>query len=329
MLTPRENALKMIYDEGPEYVPMTMECMRIVGMQFTPATEQPLGPFMPSGYDPFGIWWNVDYLGEIPDNSHFMFEDVTEWEKYVKIPDVDAIDFKGAAEKELEGVDRSQQLLTYYSMCGIYERLAAFMGFENTLVALLEEPEACHDLLDVLTDYKIDVANHVIDAYAPDIYVDYSDIATERSLFMSPDTWREMIKPHQQRYIDAVKARGVIFEQHCCGRCEDVVDDWVDMGVTLWHCAQRVNDLAGIEARYRGKLTIEGGWDSQGKPGLLDATEEICRDEVDRCIDEYGHAGGFILLPIMTSEKGLSNRNMCDPRQPAVNDEWEKNRMLV
>lgn len=106
MLTPKENALRMIYDEKPKYIPMTFEAFRIIGMPLAPALEAPL---MQDGYDPFGVFWHVDSLGGIPDNSHFLFEDITEWKNHVKIPDLSGIDFKGIAEKELEGVDRNAQ----------------------------------------------------------------------------------------------------------------------------------------------------------------------------------------------------------------------------
>ena len=42
MLTPKENALRMIYDEKPEYIPMTFEAFRIIGMPLAPALEAPL-----------------------------------------------------------------------------------------------------------------------------------------------------------------------------------------------------------------------------------------------------------------------------------------------
>ena len=50
MLTPRENALRMIYDEKPEYIPMTGEAFRVVGYPLIEALEEPIAK---DGYDPF------------------------------------------------------------------------------------------------------------------------------------------------------------------------------------------------------------------------------------------------------------------------------------
>ena len=180
----------------------------------------------------------------------------------------------------------------------------------------------------VLTKYKIEVAKNIIDAYHPDVYVDFNDVATARSLFMSPESYREMIKPHQKEFIDYILSRGVLFEQHCCGKCEDIIEDYVEMGAKLWHSAQSMNDLKGIGKKYKGKLTIEGGWDSSGVPGMITATAEDMRNETRRCLEEYGHDASFILLPVMFSEEGNSVLTGRDARLPAVVDEWNKNKAL-
>ena len=323
MLSPKENALRMIYHENPEYIPMTFETFAVIGMPLSGALDAPLQ----SGYDPFGIYWHVDSLGGIPDNSKFLFEDIADWEKYVKIPDVSDIDFKGWAERELSGINRDEKLVTYYHSTGIWERAASFMGFENTMINMVEDPDSFDSLLAALTEYRITVARNIIDAYSPDIYVDFNDVATARSLFMSPDMYRELFKPHVQEIIDYVTSRGVIYEQHCCGRCDDLIEDWIEMGVKMWHSAQTMNDIVGIQKKHPD-FTIEGGWDSSGIPGMISATEEDVRKEVKRCLDEYGHQGSFILCPVLVNENGNALLSGKDDRFPAMFDEWGKYRNL-
>ena len=63
------------------------------------------------------------------------------------------------------------QLVELVHTTGIFERLVAFMGFEEALIALVTEPEACHEFFAALTDYKIKAAIKMIDAYKPDVYV--------------------------------------------------------------------------------------------------------------------------------------------------------------
>lgn len=50
------------------------------------------------------------------------------------------------------------------------------------------------------------------------------------------------------------------------------------MGAKLWHSAQSMNDLKGIGKKYKGKLTIEGGWDSSEK-----TEEPVPYDSITSC----------------------------------------------
>ena len=62
-----------------------------------------------------------------------------------------------------------------------------------------------------------------------------------RDSFMSPATFNELLRPHQARIIKAITDKGVICAEHLCGKCENVLDDLVEMGVTIWSSAQIQN----------------------------------------------------------------------------------------
>lgn len=327
MLTPKENALRMIYNENPEYIPASIECLRMVAM---PVIEQIESPMSKAGYDPFGVYWNMNKIGTIPDNSHFLLEDVCDWEKVVKIPDISHIDFRAMAEMEANfmPVDRNQVLTQVFHLGGIWDRFVALMGHENALISLMEEPEVCMDLFEAVTDYRLMCAEKLIDAYSPDILIETCDCATARGLLMSPETWRTMIKPFEKRLADYVNSRGVIFQMHCCGKAQDIVQDFVDIGTRMWHSSQPENDLVEMERKYRGVMCFEGGWDSLGKPGTITATEEDIRQEVRRCIDTYGREGNYIMQAALLNENGNALITGVDDRIPALMDEYMKCRAL-
>ena len=324
MLTPRENLLETINFGNPEYVPLSYESIRTVGLPLLPLLEQP----RQNGPDPYGIRWVITPAGAMHDTTvPPLLDDIENWRDVVKIPDISHIDFKAAAEAELKDVDRSQQALAFCSTCGCYERLAAYMGFENALVAMAEDPDETRAFMEAITDHKIEIANKVIDAYGIDIYYNFDDIATANNLFISPATYREVIKPCHERLAKAVTDRGVIFGEHTCGKCEDILEDYVEIGAKIWHSAQTMNDLKGIQDKFHGRLTIEGGWDSSGRPGCVDATVDEIRAETIRCMEDYGKKGGFILCPLMFNERGNS-LIVGDDRTPVIVEEWEKRRFF-
>ena len=74
-----------------------------------------------------------------------------------------------------------------------------------------------------------------------------------------------------------------------------------------WQAAQPINDICNIIETLGDKLSVMGGYDTQGAPGQDDATDELTCSEVRRCLDEYGkygHSYGF---------QGFKLSNMRDP----------------
>lgn len=324
MMNPRQNMLESIHGGKPEYVPIFWDSIQPVGI-FASGLEMPAQ----DGSDLYGVPWVVTTEGAMPKPGFMLFEDIEDWEKYVKIPNIDDIDFDALMEMEkafMPPYDRENRVLQFLDNGGVFDRMVSFMGFENALCALVYSPEDCMDLFEALTDFKIKFINRMIDVFNPDIYCIGDDIATANNLFMSPETYRKVIKPFDARMAEAVRKRGVIFERHCCGKCEEVIPDFVEMGVQVWQSAQPMNDIAGILDTYQGKLALEGGWDSSGPASYSNSTDEQVRAEIRRCLTEYKKPG-MMLWPLLYNEKG--NAMMVgDRRLPALMDEWNKYRFF-
>lgn len=249
------------------------------------------GSMSGNGYDGFGVHW----INFIPEPNNYVLTDVTKWREQVKFPDVEAFDWQAQYELEMANINRDEVFYSYGSGNGPFERLAALMGFENTLIALYEEPEATKELVEAIVDYKIQVVKKVASIYHPDAWCSFDDVATANRLFMSPETYRAVIKPATQRYYDAVRECGMMAIQHVCGRWEELIEDYIEMGCVSVEPVQPVNDIAGLLKKYGDKITICGGYDTSGLPGSVDyATDDMLRAEVRRCLDEYGFSPSFI-----------------------------------
>jgi uroporphyrinogen-III decarboxylase len=181
------------------------------------------------------------------------------------------------------------------------------MGFESALIAMAEEPEAVNDLLTAITDYKIKLIEKFAQYLKPDSFTFFDDIATERGLFISPATYRALIKPHHKRMVDTIKNCGMIPIQHTCGRAEDIIEDMVEIGIDAWNSVQPRNDIAGLLKKYGDKICIEGGYNTNGAPGFETATDAEIEAEVERCIKEYGPYKGYIFFGFMMK----NNANMA------------------
>jgi uroporphyrinogen-III decarboxylase len=254
--------------------------------------------------DGFGIRWESSEStagGQMPAPGEFVLKDITKWKKTVAIPDVEQYDWQKLAEGDMAAIpiDRDKQATCFLSANGVWERLAALMGFEEAMVALFEEPDACNELFTAITDFKLRLAEKVVKYYKCDVFINFDDIATERNLFMAPETYRALIKPHHKRLNDGIKNLGMIPVQHTCGHAELCIEDYIETGAASWNSVQPSNNIVELLDKYGDRFSLEGGYDTNGKPGYPDATMEETIAEVDRCFQEYGSKKGFMFHPTL------------------------------
>lgn len=292
-MNPRENYLALLNHEPTEWVP-GLRISPDVAMLGARLEYWENGP-LEGGLDYFGNGWiPTASAGGQPalDPDIIPLDDVCDWEDKVTFPNLDKIDWDAYAEKMLGLItSRDEQVVEYHTWNSVFLRFTHLLGFEDALCAFYEEPEASLALCNAIADYKIALLERVAKYLKPDAYVHYDDVATDRSLFMSPEVYREFIKPCHTRMNDAARALGMIPEIHVCGYCTDILEDLIEEGSQAWQSAQPVNDIPDIIERLGDRLSVIGGYDSNGKPGYPDVSDETIRADVDRCMDEYGKFG--------------------------------------
>lgn len=308
----REEYLKFLRHEPTLMVPnMAVNCAMAGFAGSLPGPWIEKGP-MGGGYDGFGVRWITPASGggaPIPAPNEFVLEDICDWRDVIKFPDLDAFDWAVDAQQWLGNVDRTQQAVLFGLGNGVFERLAALMGFEEALCAMVTDPEEVDAFFTALTDWKIEFAKKVKEYYDADVIVYFDDCATERDLFMSPEDFRKLIKPHHKRFVQAARELGMYPVLHCCGKAEAIVEDMIDCGWAAWNSVQISNDIATLIEKYGDRIGFEGGYDTNGKPGRMDASVEEMQTEVHRCLDTYGKYGyGYSFF-------GFRSVNSLDPAE--------------
>ena len=294
------------------YVPLYSDAVANIGGQREWWENGPAG----GGKDAFGVAWEgTESAGGagVPLGFPIVLEDVTAWEDVVKFPDVDAIPWKDLAKQWLSGIDREKKFVNYSAYNAQYERVTHLMGFMEGLCAFTEEPEATGALLRAITDYKL-AALERINAYMhPDFYTPFDDVATQLSLFISPSVYRALVKPEHKRVNDACLAMGIQPIIHCCGRCETLIEDFIDEGFTAWTSAQPVNDIAGITRKYGERIAVIGGYDTNGLPGTMEASDALVAAEVERCVAQYGAGTGYVFYGMRMPGANHSREEALSP----------------
>ena len=308
MTTPKENFLKHVRNDNPNWIGDPFECFNITpgppGLPYlldaTALAHNRTGKGNVDVPDAWGvIWdWPEDQPGPTPNSvgDKKVIKDITRWREFFDFPDLDNLDWAGTLDT-LAAYDRDTKLVMTQSPRGMFEFSHAMMGFEDALENYLLEPDDMYELLSAYTDWKIKAAGLCIDKVNPDIIVNFSDWGSRNQLFLPPRVWREILKPLYARFFEYIKSRGVIAMNHCDCHAQEVCEDMVEIGIDIWQGATPQNDIPNVIKRTDGKLFIFGGFDmpSIDYPGV---TEDVIRAHVREVIDNYAPTKRF--LPIFS-----------------------------
>jgi hypothetical protein len=288
----KENLLRTIKHDNPLWVPNGME--NVISIR-SPVVERPGTP----GKDAFGVEWALEdgaHGGTYPVQGGNAVADLSEWRAQITIPDISRLDW-ASVKAQADQIDRNDCLVSGFVEMGLFERSYLLLGMEEALMNYLAEPDLMDELISAIADYKIALIQKFDDIADLDIIWYGDDWGTQENLFIPPEVWRKILKPHTKRVYDCMKERNILINQHSCGKIESIFGDIIEMGADIWNPCQPCNDLAGLKRKFFGKIAFCGGIDSQfvlDRPGV---TTEDVRGEVRKRIDELGQDGGYIAAP--------------------------------
>ena len=308
-LTPKENFLRLTTGECPEWVPFSVR-VPVEGVNLAPNMMMVFPSWLQKdrtanngGFDIWGVEYEANYetnFGALPTPGKFMLDDITKWRDVIKMPDYSDVDFDLMAKRDLEklgerGFNPEQSAFAVATHNGYFQNLMAFMGFTEGLLAMYEEPEEVLELVMFMSDFYIPFAKKCMEAYNADILDMADDMATQKDPFVSVEMYRELIKPAHAKHAKVALDMGKAATMHNCGRCEDYLEDYVDMGICLWNPAQTSNDLKAAKAKFGNKLAIQGGWEYHLPLSMekLLADEEMIRQSVRDVINDLAPGGGY------------------------------------
>jgi hypothetical protein len=329
-MTERENYLRVLKGEAPAWVPR-------YGSLPNPYAKYPrsmstirpgvLNRASESGrqIDIFGVEFvpTKETGGmSLPKPGVFILDDIRHWRDVIKVPDISGVNWEMMAKQDMENgnIDHENTVVCLGTHTGYFQQLMNFMGFTNGLIAMYEEPDEVLALFEYMSDFYVEVTKNVIQYYRPDVLAITDDTATAKAPFISPESYKALVKRYHARLAQVGIDHGLFIDMHNCGKCEVFLEDWFDFNVSIWNPAQVMNDLQGIQKKYGDRLVLAGCWDSSGPVGWPGATEELIRQSVRDNIDTYAQTGRFLFWGTIMGEVGDPEVQM---RQRWVIDEYE------
>jgi len=198
---------------------------------------------------------------------------------------------------------------------GIFEQPARTMGMENFLMALVAEPKFANRLMEGITDIYIESCNNYLDQVGQyiQVFTYWDDVNTQDGWLIRPDLYRKMVKPKQERLVQAIKEKtdAKIFF-HGCGAVYDLIPDLIEVGFDILNPVQvsaRGMDTKKLKQEYGRDITFWGGGvDTQSV--LPFGTPQQVADEVKRRIDDLAPGGGFVFAAVHNIQAFVPPQNI-------------------
>ncbi len=308
-MTSKENYLRAVRFERPDYIPMVFaingasydaypqealfELMENHPLLF-PGFQKPELPYRPEYAavarkdipytDDFGCVWETTVNGITGTVTRHPLADWEDFSQY-QAPNPDTcmgigpIDWK-AVKKEIQ--DTPNQLHmgglrhghTFLQLCDI-------RGYQNLLFDMMDEEPRLLELIQLVEDFNMGIVRHYLEC-GVDVMTYAEDLGMQVGPMLSPEQFRKYIKPSYRRLMQPARDKGLPIHMHSDGDIRTLADDLIDGGVEILNLQDLVNGIDWIAERFAGKICIDLDIDRQkvtrfGTPQEID---NLIRQEV-------------------------------------------------
>lgn len=220
--------------------------------------------------------------------------------------------------------DNTDKALLGWGSCISLIGLSALLGdnitqgsLDEWLCMLLTEKDTAHEMMARYVDAvikRIHLYHQAAGDYCFAWGVASDDAGTQKSEILSPDLFREMIKPHYKRLCDYVHThtKWKTF-LHSCGSIYNFIPEWIDAGIDIINPVQI--SAANMEPErlmndFGGKIVFWGGGCDTQKVLPLCSIDEI-RKHVRHNIDVFSSgSGGYVFTQVHNIQQDVPVQNV-------------------
>lgn len=176
-------------------------------------------------------------------------------------------------------------LLFMVQLAGVFHYGWSMMGFENFLISLMIDIDMAQEVIDLIVRRNTIYAQELEELGVEAVLLS-DDIAGNDGILVSPEKYREMIKPAMKEIIDACGDMYVIY--HSDGNIDPVLQDLIDLGIDGFQSIEYGQmDLKKTKEKYKD-LALFGNIDNSViHAGTPEEIDRLVREAV-----EIGSNGG-------------------------------------
>ncbi|MBQ2750612.1 MAG: hypothetical protein IJF34_12590 [Clostridia bacterium] len=245
-----------------------------------------------------GFYWRLPQLDHSAPVGHDADAALPDWADLpallAELPNTDAPGLFDQAKRMADQAHAQGKYVLIQHWFMMFELIWKFRGMENLLMDYYDYPEEIHALHRAVADTENKLLLRAIRELKPDGYMISDDLGSQKSLIMSPATFRAFIKPYYTETWGIARENDVDVWLHTCGNITEIIGDLIECGLSVLHPIQKhTMDWNKVASDWRGKVAFWVGMDVQDT--LINGTPEEVRAEVRLMRDTFDSpAGGFL-----------------------------------
>lgn len=140
-----------------------------------------------------------------------------------------------------------------------------------------------------------------------------TDFGTQRGLFISHESYRELFKPYHRRVNDLVHAKSnwKTF-MHSCGAVVSLIPDFIEAGFDILNpvqCSAEGMEARALKREFGRHLTFWGGGSNTQQTLQFGTPDDVYRECRER-IEIFGEGGGFVFNAIHNVQATTPTENL-------------------
>ena len=242
----------------------------------------------PSGFkDLFGCEWRREHGGYVFVNPPLSEPDAS------LIPRIDLVPSSDVERIQETRKCRPDAFIFYQFTACFGERLWNLRGLDQTLMDYLLEPDFVHAALDVLLEMHMTALDKILPLPIDGVTFG-DDFGSQRGLMISREVFLKFYKPRLAKLYGRVRSAGKVAMHHSCGDNTEIMGDFVDIGLQVFHPLQpEAMDIRRIKREFGRDLTFRGGIGTQGR--IVFGTPDEAAAEVREAVEVLAPGGGYLL----------------------------------
>ncbi len=231
-----------------------------------------------------------------PEHVDFTVKEREDWEKIKPLllnPDPRRINFEGYRKVKKAAADAGRFFV--WSGVNVFECIHPVCGHENMLVGMALDPDWVRDMAETYAKLTVELQKILFEQEGyPDGIWYYEDMGYKGSPFMSPQMYREIIKPSHIYTINYAKEHNLPVIMHSCGFVEPLLPDMIDAGID---CLQVIEikagmDLLKLHKLYGDRISFMGGIDVRT---LYTNDRQVVLEELEKKIPLVKQGYNYVL----------------------------------